>query len=172
MKYRITAEIIPYEEAGVDSHGEMVTEPAKADKAEFDGHFYVMVEEDAIVLSEESKVIGQEQDPQDLRMDSGLGRMETKRVEGQLADIHVGAGNDTAPPPEWANKNEPPVIVTEPVLPKTSGPTEAEIEAADRAEKQSWEGARADEDFEKAIGFGEPLKGRVTVVGTGAKRKR
>lgn len=160
LKYRITVELIPYQEAGQHADGSLIVEPDKAEIATFDGHEYIMVEQDAVVLSEDSKIIGLETDPQDLRMGAGMGKLVTKKVDGHVVDDYVGANAiPQAPAPE-----PPPLITTESNPAKT--PSEEQ-------EERDWqpENLKGDDDFNAAIAEGRDLPGRVTVGGADARKK-
>lgn len=87
VRYKVTIEVIPYRPQGA---GEPIQDDKTAQRCIVEGQEFVQVLEDAVELVHDSPVIGYESDPQKEREDVGLGRVETRRIEGQFIDTHVG----------------------------------------------------------------------------------
>jgi hypothetical protein len=176
VRWKITIEVQPYEHAGADVvNGEIVprtpeSDPLQKQTFQLAGYDFVEVEDDGVRLSEDSKIIGHEVDPQSIREQTGLGRMGAKREEGQYVDTYIKAPEPPAPTQEGTQ----PLIIGEEKVPPSAGqvPNDAEIRAAEEHEETSWSAPAEDPDFREAIETGEPLRGRVTVVGTGKGRGR
>ncbi len=157
-----------------------------------EGQEFVAVLEDAVELVHDSPVIGWEIDPQKEREDAGLGRLETRRVEGQFIDTHVGKRiqieEPELPPPSGRRVGQEPIKPPlKPPVPKGSagqaakqsvmkgatvpaepineiGVPEQEAERIARVEAETWAQPQMDSEIQRAIANEEPLPGRVTKI--------
>ena len=130
VKYRVTIEVIPYRPQGAS---EPIEDTKSIQKMTVDGVEYVAVIEDAVELVHDSPIIGFEKDPQVERDEVGLGRVETRRIEGQFIDTHVGKRIEIEepelPPPSGRRVGQEPikppmkapVVSPAPAPPKGSG---------------------------------------------------
>jgi hypothetical protein len=87
VRYKVTIEVIPYRPQGLN---EPIQDDKNAQKCIVEGQEFIEVLEDAVELVHDSPIIGYDSDPQKEREEVGLGRVETRRIEGQFIDTHVG----------------------------------------------------------------------------------
>jgi hypothetical protein len=184
VRYKVTIEVVPYRPQGSQPP---VEDLGKVERCIVDGQEYVAVVEDAVELVHDSPVIGWEKDPQQEREDSGLGRMETRRIEGQFIDTHVGKRIDIEEPelPPVRGRMAQPSPAPKP--PAGSGGVAAQAkvlggpgaavgsvnvtevskeEAAkiSRQEAEDWAQPQMDHEIQRAIANEEELPGRVVKV--------
>lgn len=184
VRYKVTIEVIPYKPQGT---GEPIVDDKNIQKMTVDGVEHVAVLEDAVELVHDSPVVGWEVDPQKEREDSGLGRVETRRVEGQFIDTHVGKRIEIEepelPPPSGRRVGQPiapplsppkgsagqaakqsimkgPAFPAEPV--NVTGVPEQEADRIAKLEAETWSAPKPDDAIQQAIANEEPLPGRVT----------
>ncbi len=189
VRYKVTIEVIPYESQGV---GEPIKDAKNWQQLVVEGQEFVAVLEDAVELIHDSPVIGWEIDPQKEREDAGLGRLETRRVEGQFIDTHVGKRiqieEPELPPPSGRRVGQVPIAPPlKPTAPKGSGGQaakqsvmkgatvpaepvndigvpEQEAERIARVEAETWAQPQMDSEIQRAIANEETLPGRVTKI--------
>jgi len=176
---------IPYTSQGA---GEPIIDDKNIQRMTVDGIEHVAVLEDAVELIHDSPVIGWEVDPQKEREDSGLGRVETRRIEGQFIDTHIGKRIEIEepelPPPSGRRVGQAPIqpplappkgstgqaakqsimkgsaVPAEPV--NTEGVPQQEAERIAKVEAEVWSAPKPDDAIQQAIANEEPLPGRVT----------
>lgn len=178
VRYKVTIELIPYQPMG-EGH------PPAADqgqRAVIEGREFVEYLPDAVELVHDSGIIGEEKDPQIERQESGLGRMETKPIEGRFTDVHVGAkvkieepekpplgGRRPIAPPLREPKADVAAGITagkaEP-LPEVELPgiTKEEALRIQRQEAETWAAPAPDSRFSEALSQEKPIPGRVTII--------
>ncbi len=189
VRYKVTIEVIPFEHQG---NSEPTVDTKNIQRCVVEGQEFVAVLEDAVELIHDSPVIGWEIDPQKEREDAGLGRLETRRVEGQFIDTHVGKRiqieEPELPPPSGRRVGQVPIAPPlKPTAPKGSagqaakipvmkgatvsvdavnstGVPEQEAERIARVEAETWAQPQMDSEIQRAIANEEPLPGRVTKI--------
>lgn len=125
VSYKVTIEVVPYKPQGA---GEPIPDDKNTQRMTVEGVEYVAVLEDAVELVHDSPVIGWAVDPQKEREESGLGRVETRRIEGQFIDTHVGKRIEIEepelPPPSGRRVGQDPIKppMKAPVSPKPAPP--------------------------------------------------
>lgn len=149
LRYKIAVELTPYQPAGDDT--------PTADAAQrflCEGQQFVEITENAVALVEESPIIGYEVDPQQVRERAGIGRMTTKKVEGQNVDVHEKPPGVEAPAFHEPAAPAPPAAVL----------TEAQARAIDTEQRETWSTISPDADFHRAIATEQEVPGRVVIV--------
>jgi hypothetical protein len=186
VRYRVTIEVIPYSSQG---SRDPVVDDKNVQKCVVEGREFLEVVEDAVELVHDSTIIGWDKDPQQERSDLGLGRLETKRVEGQYIDARVGAtarieepelpppsGRATRAPvvPPLAPDHKPVDVATGVLAGAKAVPLGASVNTAAvpldegdrilRQEAETWSAPSPDPLFHDAIASEEVLPGRVTKI--------
>jgi hypothetical protein len=181
VSYKVTIEVIPFRPQGT-------REPIPDDKTiqmcVVEGHEFVEVRQDAIELIHDSPIIGWEKDPQVERQETGLGKIETKRVEGQYVDVSVGqkikieepelpplrgrGPRGQALPPDHKPVDVSAGLKSGPAMQGTGdnpgGLPPAEVDRIANLDAQAWAQPAPDADLHAAIANEEPLPGRVSVL--------
>ncbi len=188
VRYRVTIEVIPYRSQG---NAEPLQDAAKMQKVVVEGHEFIEVTEEGAELVHDSQIIGWDKDPQVERAEVGLGRVETRRVEGQYVDANVGAtmkieepelpppsgrtprARQTAIKPTLAAERRP-IDVSAGILDSAKAVPLQTINPADvtpdvaakilNAEAETWSKPNMDPEVQQAIASEQPLPGRVTML--------
>lgn len=182
VKYRVTIEVIPFTPQG---SSEPIPDGKSIQRCVIEGQEFVEVREEAVELVHDSPIIGWESDPQKERDDTGLGRVETKRVEGQYVDVHVGKRIEIEEPELPPLRERGPRVQPAPVRPpvtnalgkdhkpvgdttvlvvpvNTEGIAQQEAERIAKMEAETWSAPSPDAEFHNAIANEDMIPGRVS----------
>jgi len=181
VRYSVTIQVIPYESQGP---GDPVRNDKFLERCVVEGREFVEVREEAVELEHDSPIIGWEKDPQVEREETGLGRMETHRVEGQYVDTRVKSKisvKDPELPPVGGRVPRTPALAEDhkPVdvaAGLKKGPAISYAASNDlnippeqaqriaRQEAEDWATPAMDPEIHDAIASEKELPGRVTVL--------
>lgn len=172
VKYRITLELIPYRD-----QGEGAPVPDTAQRCTINGEQFIDVIEDAVILEDASKIIGFEVDPQTIREECGMGRVETVRTGEGHFDIRQAPRTPeadrrpTVPEPRTPIQ-KPKALEPEIQEPELPAMSDEDIARKTQEDVAAWSSVSPDTEFRRGIADEEPVPGRVTVVGKTGRRGR
>jgi hypothetical protein len=181
VRYKITIEVLPFRSQGRD---EPLPDDKNAQRCVIEGQEFIQVVEDSVELIHDSPILGWDKDPQEERAETGLGKVETRKVEGQYVDVSVGRTikiEEPQLPPQRGREaargglapDHKPVDVNAGITKGAGAPVtqinpagvpEADAKRILEQEAETWKSPSPDPNFHDALASERELPGRISVL--------